>query len=209
MTRTAIQKAERTRQTIIEASAHLFNRQGYAGTSMDDIKRATGLSKGGLYAHFKSKEEIALASFDFAVQKVTQRVRECTKVLKHPLDKLRAVVQFYRENIFTPPVEGGCPIQNTSVEADDSNPAMRARVQEAMDVWKQGIIYILNKGKSHKVIPENIDVEAFAIQFIGTLEGAILLARLYRNVQYFDTMAKQLLEMIEKLEVVEPISNRQ
>lgn len=200
MTKTIAQKAERTKQTIIEESAALFNQKGYAGTSMDDIMRATGLSKGGLYSHFKSKEEIALAAFEFAVQKVTQRVRERTQAVKHPLEKLRAVVDFYRSNIFTPPVEGGCPIQNTSVEADDSNPALRARVLEAMDFWKQGIIYILNKGKEKGLILADADAEVFAVQFIGTLEGAILLARLYRDMQYFDTMAIQLLQMIDRLE---------
>ncbi|MFN7120379.1 MAG: TetR/AcrR family transcriptional regulator [Saprospiraceae bacterium] len=199
MARPALAEADRTRQLIIEESAVLFNQKGYAGTSMNDITLATRLSKGGVYAHFKSKEEIALAAFDFAVQKVTQRVRECTQAVQHPLEKLRAVVRFYRENIFTPPVEGGCPIQNTSVEADDSNPALRERVQAAMDVWKQGIIYILHKGKDKNLIREDADPEVFALQFIGTLEGAILLARLYRDVKYFDTLAVQLLQMIDDL----------
>jgi AcrR family transcriptional regulator len=200
MTTKALQKAERTKQTIIGESAVLFNQKGYAGTSMDDIMRATGLSKGGLYSHFKSKEEIALAAFEHAVQKVTQRVRERTQEIKHPLDKLRASVDFYRENIFTPPVEGGCPIQNTSIEVDDSNPVLRDRVQEAMDYWKHGIIYILRKGIEQGIVRADTDVEAFSIRFIGTLEGAILLARLYQDVQYFDVMAKQLLDMINGLE---------
>lgn len=201
MTTKALQKAERTKQTIIATSAVLFNQKGYAGTSMDDIMRASGLSKGGVYTHFKSKEEIALAAFEHAVQEVTKRVRERTREIKHPLDKLRVAVDFYRENIFTPPIEGGCPIQNTSIEVDDSNPVLRDRVQEAMDYWKHSIIYILQKGMEQSIVREDTDVEAFAIRFIGTLEGAILLARLYRDVQYFDTMAKQLMEMIDNLAV--------
>ncbi len=199
--RSALAEAVRTRQMIIEESATLFNQKGYAGTSMADITLATGMSKGGIYSHFKSKEAIALAAFEFAVQKVTQRVRERTQAVQHPLEKLRAVVTFYREHIFTPPVEGGCPIQNTSVEADDCNPALRARVIEAMDFWKQGIVHVVNKGIEKGLICKNSDVEAFAIQFIGTLEGAILLARLYQNVQYFDILAKQLFQMIDQLEV--------
>lgn len=207
MARSALAEAERTRQMIIEEAATLFNQKGYAGTSMADITLATGMSKGGIYSHFKSKEVIALAAFEFAVQKVTQRVRERTQAVRHPLEKLRAVVTFYRENIFTPPVEGGCPIQNTSVEADDCNPALRVRVLEAMDFWKQGIVYVLNKGIEKGLICNTSDVEAFAIQFIGTLEGAILLARVYRNVQYFDIMARQLFQMIDQLEIQKPETN--
>ncbi len=201
MTTKALQKAERTKQTIIATSAALFNQKGYAGTSMGDIMRVSGLSKGGVYTHFKSKEEIALAAFEHAVQEVTKRVRERTREIKHPLDKLRVAVDFYRENIFTPPVEGGCPIQNTSIEVDNSNPVLRDRVQEAINYWKHGIIYILQKGIEQGIVRADTDVVAFAIRFIGTLEGAILLARLYRDVQYFDTMATQLLEMIDQLAV--------
>lgn len=203
MTNVAVPKAERTKQYIVEQAATLFNQQGYAGTSMDDIMRATRLSKGGLYTHFKSKEEIAFAAFEHAVQRVTERVRERTRLIAHPLDKLRAVVQFYRENIFTPPVEGGCPIQNTSIEVDDNNPVLQERVRAAMDNWKDGIIYIVNKGIIKNMIRADVDVTAFAIRFIGTLEGAILLARLYKDVQYFDRLAEQLLEMIDNLEIKE------
>ena len=64
-------KAEKTRLQIIEHAAVLFNQKGFAGTSMEDIMNATGLSKGALYGHFKSKDEIAVASFQHAVQKVT------------------------------------------------------------------------------------------------------------------------------------------
>jgi AcrR family transcriptional regulator len=50
-------KGERTRSYIIERSAPLFNRQGYAGTSLKDIMEATGLEKGGIYNHFVANEK--------------------------------------------------------------------------------------------------------------------------------------------------------
>lgn len=208
MTKLTLPKAERTKQYIVAQAATLFNQQGYAGTSMDDIMQATSLSKGGLYTHFKSKEEIALAAFEHAVQRVTERVRERTQPIAHPLDKLRAVVHFYRANIFTPPVEGGCPIQNTSIEVDDNNPVLRERVRAAMNYWKEGIIYIVNKGVNKNMIRADVDANIFAIRFIGTLEGAILLTRLYQDMQYFDAMAKQLLEMIDGLEVTKKIRDQ-
>ena len=135
-----ISKAERTRNMIIEKSAVLFNQKGYSGTSMKDIMEATGLSKGGLYGNFSSKEEVAVAAFEKAVETVDDQVRIRTKVVENTLDKLKAVVYFYKERILDPPVEGGCPIQNTSVEADDSNPALRKRVIAVMDDWRERIV---------------------------------------------------------------------
>jgi len=61
-------KAQETKMRIIEQAAALFNQQGYAGSSMSDLMR--GLQKGGIYNHFRSKDELALEAFDFAVNRV-------------------------------------------------------------------------------------------------------------------------------------------
>ena len=192
-------KAEQTRQYIVEKAAIIFNLKGFAGTSMDDIVKATGLSKGGVYGNFNSKEDIALAAFEHAVERVSAEVRERTRVIDHTLDKLKAVVYFYKERILNPPITGGCPIQNTAIDADDSNPALRSRVISALDEWQKRLIYTLEKGKERGEVRPDAESRTFATQFIGTLEGGIMLAQLYKDVSYFDFMARQLLDMIEGL----------
>lgn len=199
MTKKSQSKAEKTRLQIIENAAVLFNQKGFAGTSMEDIMQATGLSKGALYGHFKSKDEIAVASFQHAVQKVAFKVGERTRVIENAMDKLKAVVYFYKERILNPPVEGGCPIQNTSIDADDNNPLLRSKVIDALDYWQERIVHTINKGIRRGEIRTEIVAREFAIRFIGTLEGGIMLAQLYKDVWYFDVMARQLLEMIEDL----------
>lgn len=193
-------KAERTRNKIIEQSAELFNRKGYAGTSVKDIMEETGLSKGGLYSHFaKGKEEIAVAAFHHAVKVVYNAIGRRTHVIDNTIDKLKTVVFYYRENIFTPPVEGGCPIQNTSVDADENNPAMKKEVKSVLDGWQERIIHTLNKGIERGEIQKNIDKEEFAVYYIGAIEGGILMARAHGDNKYFDIMAKHLLQRIEEI----------
>ncbi len=192
-------KAEKTKQFILEKAAVLFNQNGYAGTSMDDIMKATGLSKGALYGNFRSKDEIAVAAFERAVAIVSAEVRERTRVIEHALDKLKAVVYFYKERILNPPVEGGCPIQNTSVEADDAHPELRDKAREAMTMWTDRIAITLQKGIEKGEVRPDVDKAAFAIRFIGTLEGGIMMARLYKDVHYFDVMSRQLIEMVDEL----------
>ncbi|MCB9298396.1 MAG: TetR/AcrR family transcriptional regulator [Lewinellaceae bacterium] len=99
-------KAEKTRQYIVEKAASLFNSKGFAGTSMDDIVKATGLSKGGVYGNFSSKEAIALSAFEHAVQRVSRKCGNAPGASVLYLDKLRAVVYFYKERILDPPIEG-------------------------------------------------------------------------------------------------------
>lgn len=92
-----MKKSEKTRQLIIEKSASLFNQNGYAGTSMQDIMKATGLTKGGIYGNFKKeggdkkgvKEEIAIAAFSHAVKVVNVEVQKRTFVIDNSLDKLK------------------------------------------------------------------------------------------------------------------------
>ncbi len=190
-------KAERTKNLIVQEAAVLFNQKGYAGTSMHDIMSSTGLTKGGLYGNFKSKEEIAIAAFEFAVAAVNREISKRTHVVEHTLDKLKVVVYYYRENLFTPAIAGGCPILNTSVEADDNNPVLRQKVIEALDYWQGRIIYTIKKGIEREEARPDIDAAEFAALFISTLEGGIMMARIYKDQKYFDLVSKQLLRMID------------
>ncbi len=193
-------KAEKTKQFIISQAAILFNQKGFSGTAMDDIIARTGLSKGAIYGHFKNKEEIAVAAFEHAVNTVTREVRERTKVIDNVVDKLKAVIYFYKERILNPPIEGGCPIQNTSVDADDHHPILREKVKAALNTWIDRMVYVLQKGMKRGEIRVDVDAREFATQFIATLEGGIMLSQLYKDVRYFDITARQLLHMVKDLE---------
>lgn len=192
-------KSALTKQIVIEKSAILFNQKGFAGTSMQDIMAATSLSKGAIYGHFNTKEEIAIAAFDEAVASVWKEIKERTNVIDNSLDKLKAVVYFYKERILNPPVEGGCPIQNTAVDTDDGNPALREKVKGVIKLWQKNIINNLHHGMKCGEVRLDVDSADFAVQFVATLEGGILLSNLFKDVQYFDVIAKQLIRLIEDL----------
>jgi len=202
-----MKKSEKTRQLIIEKSASLFNQNGYAGTSMQDIMHATGLTKGGIYGNFKKeggdkkgvKEEIAIAAFSYAVKVVNAEVRKRTFVIENSLDKLKAVVYFYKERVMDPPVEGGCPLLNTSIDCDNSIPKLQKNVVKAMQYWQDRIIKTLEIGKKAGQVKKDVISEDFATLFIGTLEGGILMSKIFKDNHQFDIMADQLICMIEEL----------
>ena len=75
-------KSDLTRQFIIEKSAPIFNTKGYSATSMNDILQATGLTKGGVYGNFESKDQIAVEAFDLSIGKVKEGIRFKTKTEK-------------------------------------------------------------------------------------------------------------------------------
>lgn len=199
MASTKDKKSILTKQMVIQKAATLFNQKGFAGTSMQDIMHVTGLSKGGLYGNFKTKEDIAVAAFDQAVITVWGEIKLRTKVIDNSLDKLKAVVYFYKERILNPPIEGGCPIQNTAIDADDGNPALRAKVKQTIDLWRENIKKNIHNGMKRGEVRLEVNATDFAIQFVANLEGGIMLSNLYKDVHCFDVIARQLINMIEDL----------
>lgn len=190
-------KKERTRQFIIEQAAPLFNQKGYAGTSLHDIMETTGLKKGGIYGNFDSKEEIAVASFEYAVGLVTEKVKLRADQKLKSYEKLQVVVDFYRNYLANPPIDGGCPILNTSIEADDTNPRLRKRVIEALDNWRGSMAGTIRKGIKRKEIKSTIDAEEFATLFIATLEGGIMMSKVYKKVRPLNIVLNHLERMIQ------------
>ncbi|MEM6966927.1 MAG: TetR family transcriptional regulator [Bacteroidota bacterium] len=186
-----MKKSDKTRLLIIEKAAVLFNQKGFDGTSMRDIMDATGLTKGGIYGNFKKedndkkgvKEEIAVAAFEHAVKVVKKEVQQRTFVIEHALDKLKAVVYFYKERVLNPPIVGGCPILNTSIDCDNSRPVLQKKVYEAIEYWIERIIKTLEKGKEEGEIRKDVAERDFAVLFIGTLEGGMLMSRISKDNQ--------------------------
>ena len=175
----SLTKGEQTRQRILRQAAGVFNRQGYFGTSLTDIMDATGLEKGGLYNHFASKDDLALQAFDYVVDLVRQEFGAAVKGHANAVDRLTAVTKVFRRMSEGFPVEGGCPVFNTAVEADDAHPALRERARRAMDEWHTFLRRIVMRGTEKGEIRPGIDPDALATLLIATLEGAVLLSKLY------------------------------
>lgn len=177
-------KAQKTKLHIIEQAAVVFNQRGYAGTSMSDLMAATGLKKGGLYNHFGSKDELALEAFDYAVAQMQQHFRGAMKGKRHAVDRLMAVVSVYEKMSERPPMKGGCPILNTAVESDDMHPALRDRAKQAVDAWRSLFHRIIQKGITRGELRPSVDADEVSTILISTLEGAVMLSKLYGDDAY-------------------------
>ncbi len=194
-----MRKGERTRQRAIEQAAEIFNQRGYFGTSLSDLSQATGLEKGGIYNHFDSKEELALAAFDYAVEGYRQRFGAALAGKKHAVERLAAIIDVFRTFIDDPLVPGGCVVMNTAIESDDTNPVLRTRAQAAMMDWQQLIVRIVEKGVLVRELQPDIDAPALATVLIATLEGSVMLSKLYGDNAYMHRAVDYLLEYVDTL----------
>jgi AcrR family transcriptional regulator len=182
---------------ILEQAAQLFSRQGYFGSSMSDLVKETGLEKGGIYNHFSSKENLALEAFDYAFELIWQRTKLALEGKVSAADRLLGIVSVFQGLVEDPPLVGGCPVLNTAIEADDAQPALRNRARIAMDVWRDLIRRTVNKGKEKYEIRPEVDAEALASVLIATLEGAVMLSKLYRDTVHMQRAVDYLTHYIE------------
>ncbi|MGZ3763575.1 MAG: TetR/AcrR family transcriptional regulator [Mucilaginibacter sp.] len=177
-------KAERTRKFIIEKTAPIFNRKGYAGTSMTDMTESTGLTKGAIYGNFEDKDEVALAAFDYNLLQMVEQVRELQSAHPSALGKLQAFISVYRHGLSRPSLSAGCPIVNTGVDADDTHPQLNNRVTEALSSWHRSISAIIHQGIRSGEFKENVDVPAFASLMIAMIEGGITVSKISGDTSY-------------------------
>jgi TetR/AcrR family transcriptional repressor of nem operon len=173
-----VSKGARTREQVIERAAALFNQHGYHGVSISDVMEATGLEKGGIYRHFASKEELSLAAFAFAIDKMRERFDAALADATTALERLRAVLAVYARIPTDPPVPGGCPILNAAVEADDSNPELKAEAQRVLVDLKRRLRAIVRQGQEGGELRPDLDLEAFANVFVAQLEGGVMVSKL-------------------------------
>lgn len=192
-------KAEKTKAFIVEKTAPIFNKKGYAGTSINDMTDATGLTRGSIYGNFANKDEVALAAFDHNLNKVnTIFASEITRQ-KTARGQLLVYVHVYKNFLSHPFPIGGCPLLNTSTEADDTHPELRKKVVSGITRWKDAIIDILKKGIEEKEFSDKIDPEQIALTIIATIEGAVMITQTTGKLNYLKLIMKSVEKLINEL----------
>jgi TetR/AcrR family transcriptional repressor of nem operon len=194
-----VTKSERTRQLIVEKTAPLFNTRGFDGTSLSDLTQATGLTKGALYGHFPDKNEIAKAAFLHSVKKVKQMVRQKMDQASTSRKQLEALLDFYSEYVFHPPVAGGCPLLNSAIEVDDYKTNMRKVVGSELVATVEFITSLLKKGVKNNEFKSDIKPRHLAYTFFCSVEGALMFARVERSREPMDIIVKHCKEILKQI----------
>src|SRR5258708_37510863 len=91
-----------SRQEILRTAARLFQQRGYDATSMNDVAAALKLSKGGLYHHFQSKDEILFEIMNHAMDITQERVLNPLRRIADPEERLRALIRLHIEVVLSP-----------------------------------------------------------------------------------------------------------
>ena len=192
-------RSERTRQLIIDSAAPIFNKKGYAGTSMSDLTTATGLTKGSIYGNFKDKDDVAVHAFQHNIDLIFDFFSKELKAAGSTMDKLLAYPRGFRKVYRMILSYGGCPILNTAVEADDTHAVLRKMAVDVLAKWKKSITSLIEKGKTEGVIDMATNAKNMAEILIAIMEGGSVLSKVTGEESYMlnaiDTAEKIITDM--------------
>lgn len=190
-------RSESTRNHIIETSAEVFNKKGYSGTSITDLEKATGLTKGSIYGNFQNKDAIALAAFDYNLSNkramIKERVDQCTTYK----EKLITSVMIYHTSSKAFFIPGGCPMQNTAVESDDTNDELRKRAAKGLIAWMENLTEIIEKGIAAQEFKADTEAKETALHLISIIEGAVLISRATQDRKYANILLDTGVKVVE------------
>ncbi|MGY0041120.1 TetR/AcrR family transcriptional regulator [Pedobacter sp. NJ-S-72] len=194
-------KAERTRKFIIESTAEVFNKKGYAGTSLTDMTKATGLTKGSIYGNFGNKEEVALAVFDYNYSRVSRLITEKINLATTFYDKLMCFVGVYRGILKDTINRGGCPVLNTATEADDTNGLLREKAAGAVREWEECLTSLIKQGIKAGEFKEDVNLRKTSLSIVALIEGGIMISKVTDDVTCMDNIlctAEMLINQLKK-----------
>lgn len=175
---TTLEKGRLTRERIVKIAVESFRKNGFHNTSLSQILDEAGLTKGGFYFHFKSKEELGDAVIDymkdFWVHNVLERVAEEKGALKKIERMFDIMIQTHEDGIFH-----GCALLGVlTSEMMEVEERFSERLRKIYADWKASIVGILEQGKREGLFKKDVNSDSLALLIIGSLEGVTLMAHL-------------------------------
>jgi AcrR family transcriptional regulator len=129
-------KGQASRASILLTAAKLATTKGLVGLSIGDLAAEVGMSKSGLYAHFKSKEELELATIEVAATIFDREVLQPAARAPAGMERLGALVEAFLSHLERRVFPGGCFFAAVASELDTRPGPARDRVVEMLDRWQ-------------------------------------------------------------------------
>jgi len=169
-------KGGKTRQHIIDKSLMLFCVRGYFNTSINNILEETGLTKGGVYAHFNSKEEIWNAAYKEATAIWKKIIFTGLRSVKDPLERIIILIEHdMRDYIGANTLPCGCFFLNTLVEFSGQSKEMADFVWNGFEDVMRILESWIEEANNLKMLKPELDSKEISRFIVITLNGTAAL----------------------------------
>jgi TetR/AcrR family transcriptional repressor of nem operon len=183
-----------TREAVMEAATRLIHLKGYQNTSLDDVLTASGVGKGNFYHYFRSKEDLGYAILDRVIDAfIVRGLEPCFADATGPrLGQIRCFLGRVRDAQHERNCVGGCVFGNLAAELSDVHEGFRARLDAVFSRWRQRLTEVLEDARRRREVTEACRPDAVAHFLVAGLEGAILLAKLTKDIGVMDRCVEEM-----------------
>ncbi len=178
-------KGEATRTSILDEALHVASKVGFEGLSIGQLADRTEMSKSGLFAHFRSKEQLQLQTLDHAAARFTDVVIRPTLKARRGESRVRELFERWLD-WETETLAGGCVFASASIEYDDQpGPMHDALVRQQRD-WAEFIATVAGTAASEGEFRADVDTQQFAFALQSLMLGYRHAGRLLRDPDALD-----------------------
>ena len=193
-----IRDPERTRERLLQAGFREVYRSGFQSASLDTILAATNVTKGALYYHFDSKEDLGHAIVEEIIANLTRDKWLVPLQRDHdPVDTLIAIVR--ATSVRPADVKGGCPLINLSQEMSPLDERFRKELEKIFRDWQEGIATALGRGQAKGVVRRDLDPDETAGFLIAMYEGYTVLAKNAQDANVWNVGIKNIVGWLRSL----------
>ena len=192
-------KGQRTRTSILEVAAALATEEGLEPLSIGRLADATAMSKSGLFAHFGSKEELQLATVDYAATLFVGEVIDPARTAPKGLARIWALCDHmigYAERQVFP---GGCFFAATSFEFNNRPGPVRDRIEQMIRSWLSYLEHAVEQAQEAGELDPNASAREVAFQLDAFAQASNAQYQLFRDPQVFDDARRAIQERLESL----------
>ena len=189
-------KGEETRAAILDDALAIASEVGFTGLTIGQLAEHTGMSKSGLFAHFRSKEALQLETLEWARRRFTDVVIRPTLATPRGEQRVRALFDRWLR-WETDSLQGGCVFVTATIEFDDQPGAMRDAVVRNQQDWMDFVATVAGTAVSEGDFRDDLDTEQLAFTLQGLMLGYHHAARLMRDPKALDHTRRALDQLLE------------
>jgi len=166
------------RTRLLDAALQVIRTQGYSATTVDDICREAGLTKGAFFHHFRSKQDLAVeAAAHFSAMAETLFGSAPYRALTDPLDRFLAYIDFRSAIIDGPLPQFTCLLGTMVQETYETHPAIRKACDTYIGVHVAGLVEDIEAAKALYAPGATWSAQSLALHTQAVLQGAFVLAK--------------------------------
>ena len=189
-------KGQQTKTAILDEAVGLASKVGFNALTIGQLAESTGMSKSGLFAHFKSKEALQLATLERGREWFTDLVIRPTLAAPRGIARVRALADNWLV-WETEALQGGCIFVTASTEYDDQPGPMRDALVRNQRDWAEFIETVARTAVSEGDFREDLDVQQFAFSLQGLIYAFHHTARLLRDPKALEHIRRAFDQLLE------------